>query len=49
METETLKEHYQPFKMERFAKRIMSECTCATRNFSGQGRGGEDGVTRAFR
>ena len=27
-------------KMERFPKIIMPECRCATRNFSGQGRGG---------
>ena len=31
-------EHYQTFKMERFAKRIVSECRRATRTFSGQGR-----------
>ena len=27
-------EHLQTFKTERFAKRIMPECTRATRNFS---------------
>ena len=27
-------EHCQTFKIERFAKRIMSECRCAIRNFS---------------
>ena len=26
------------FKMEHFAKRIMTECKQATRNFAGQGR-----------
>ena len=29
------RENCQTFKMERFAKRIMNECRCATRNFSG--------------
>ena len=29
--------HYQTFKMEHFAKRMMSECRYATRNFLGQG------------
>ena len=28
---------FQTFKMERFAKRIITECWCATRNYSGQG------------
>ena len=32
-------EHCETFKMERFAKGIMSECRCATRNFLGQLRG----------
>ena len=31
-------EHCQTFKMERFAKRIMSECRYTTIYFSGQGR-----------
>ena len=31
-------EHYQTFKMERFAKRIVSEFRRATRTFSEQGR-----------
>ena len=40
--------HYQTFKMEHFAKRMMSECRYATRNFLGQG--GEGGCrTRALR
>ena len=33
-------EHCQTFKMERFTKRIMPECRCATRHFSGQGERG---------
>ena len=37
---ETYPEHCQTFKMERFAKRIMPECRCATKNFSGQRGGG---------
>ena len=36
---ETYSEHYQTFKMQRFAKRIMTECRCATRNFQGKGEG----------
>ena len=28
--------HCQIFRIKRFAKRIMPECRCATRNFSGQ-------------
>ena len=39
-EKETYSEYCQTFKMERFAKTIMPECRCATRNFSGQGAGG---------
>ena len=31
-------EHCQTFKMEHFAKKIMPECRCATRDFSLQGR-----------
>ena len=38
IETEAYLGHCQTFKMERFAKRIMPECSRATRNFSGQGR-----------
>ena len=33
METETYSEHYQTFKMQRFAKRIMTECRSATEIF----------------
>ena len=36
----TYSEHCQTFKMESFTKRMMPECRCATRSFSGQGRGG---------
>ena len=39
VETETYSEHRQTFKIERFAKIIMSECWCATRNFLGEGEG----------
>ena len=48
---ETYSEHCQTFKMERFAKRIMPECRCATRLFSGQWGWGGWGVsgTRALR
>ena len=38
METEAHLEHCQTFKMERFAKKTVPECRCATRTF--QGRGG---------
>ena len=38
---QTYSEHCQPFKMERFANRIMPKCICATRNFLGQGGGAE--------
>ena len=38
--TVQITEHYQIFKMECFAKRIMPECRCTTRTFSGQGGGG---------
>ena len=31
-------EHCQTIKMDHFAKRIMPECSCATRKFSGQGK-----------
>ena len=40
---QTYSEHFQIFKFERFAKRIMPECRCTTRNFSGQGGGGGRG------
>ena len=36
---QTYSEHCQTFNLERFAKRIMSECWCATRNFSGEREG----------
>ena len=36
---QTYSEHCQTFKMEYFAKRIMPECRCTTRNVSEQGRG----------
>ena len=36
---QTYSEHCQTFKIKRFAKRIMPECRCATRNFSGQEEG----------
>ena len=45
---ETYSEHYQTFKMQRFAKRIMTECRSATRNFQGKGDGDVCG-TRALR
>ena len=32
------RKHYQTFKMQHFAKRIMHECKHATRNFSWQGK-----------
>ena len=35
-ETEKNSEHGQKFKIERFAKRIMPEYNCTTKNFSGQ-------------
>ena len=40
IETETYSEHCQTFKTERSAKIIIPECTCATRNFSGQWKRG---------
>ena len=33
-------EHCQTFKRQPFVKRIMNECRCAARYFSGQGEGG---------
>ena len=33
-------EHCQTLMMEHFAKQIISECRCATRNFSEKGEGG---------
>ena len=36
IETDMHSEHCETFKMERFAKRIIPECRCATTNFSGQ-------------
>ena len=33
---QTYSEHYQTFKMKRFAKRITPECRCTPRNFPGQ-------------
>ena len=36
IEAESYSEHCQSFKMERFAKRIMPECSGAARKFSGQ-------------
>ena len=45
---QTYSEHCQTFKMEHSVKRIMPECRCATRNFSGQGSWGFCG-TRALR
>ena len=43
--------HCQAFKMERFAKRIMPDCRCTTRHFSGQGLGevcGTSGIQYRF-
>ena len=37
IETKTYSENFQAFKMEHFAKRIMTECRRGTRNFSRQG------------
>ena len=34
---QTYSEHYQTFKMERFVKWVMNDCSCTTRKFSGQG------------
>ena len=39
IETETYLKHCQTFKMECFVKRIMCECSCTNRNFSGLGSG----------
>ena len=36
IEIDTYSGDGQTFKMTRFAKRIMPDCRCATRNFSGQ-------------
>ena len=36
---QTYSKHCQKFQIKRFAKRIMPECRCATRNFSGQEEG----------
>ena len=44
-ETEKYSEHCQKFKIERFTKRIMPECRCTTKNFSGQdGESGDCGT-----
>ena len=48
IKTEAYSEHCQTFKMERFAKIVMTECKCATRNFSGWGDGGWGCITRAL-
>ena len=37
IETEAYSEHYQTFKMEHFAKRIIPECRHETRHFQGRG------------
>ena len=37
IETKTYSENFQAFKIEHFAKRIMTECRRGTRNFSMQG------------
>ena len=44
----TYSEHCQTFKIERSAQRIMPGCSCATRNFSGEGKGGEVCGTRTL-
>ena len=41
--TEQLSRHCQTYKMKRFAKRIMVECGCSTKRFSG-----ETGAGRSF-
>ena len=38
---QTYSEHCQTCKMERFARRIMPECRCTARYFSGQKEGKE--------